>query len=114
MGNIYGESIKIMKKLLEKSVYEKAILSSEEAGIKFIDLVSRLMTKRAARFAIEKYCVQSNNRNVKTTTTKTFAKIKIKGSPKASERRMELWESGELVLEQHQTSTKYQINLVVK
>ena len=82
MGNIYGESIKIMKKLLEKSVYEKAILSSEEAGIKFIDLVSRLMTKRAARFAIEKYCVQSNNRNVKTTTTKTFAKIKIKGSPK--------------------------------
>ena len=114
MGNIYGESIKIMKKLLEKSVYEKAILSSEEAGIKFIDLVSRLMTKRAARFAIENIAFKAIIEMLRRLLQRPLQKSKSKDHQRASERRMELWESGELVLEQHQTSTKYQINLVVK
>lgn len=43
----------------------------------------------APRLAIEKYCVQSNNRNVKSATAKTFAKIKIKGSPKGMRREDE-------------------------
>ena len=32
----------------------------------------------SARFASERYCAQSYNGNAKSTTSKTFAKIKIK------------------------------------
>ena len=38
--------------------------------------------RMAARFATERYCIQSNNSNAKSTTSKIVAKIKIKGSPK--------------------------------
>ena len=36
----------------------------------------------ATRFAAERYCVQSNNGNAKSTTSKAFTKFKIKGLPK--------------------------------
>ena len=35
-----------------------------------------------ARFATERYSIQSNNGNPKSTTAKTSTKIKIEGSPK--------------------------------
>ena len=44
----------------------------------------------AIRFAIGRCCVQSNNGNAKSTISKTFTKIRIKGS--LLERRMELWD----------------------
>ena len=113
MGNTYGESIEIMK-LYEKSVYEKAMLSSEEAGIKFIDLVSRLMTKWLQDSPLKNIAFKAIIEMLSRLLQRPLQKSKSKDHQRAWEGRMKLRESGELVLEQHQPSTKYQINLVVK
>ena len=72
----------------------------------------------ATRFAAERYCVQSNNGNVKSPTSKAFAKIKIKCFGKnhisVLEGKMELWESGEQVelLKEAETIQKYPTPLI--
>ena len=41
----------------------------------------------AVGFATERYCIQSNDSNAKPTTSKTIAKIKIKGWPECIEKK---------------------------
>lgn len=48
-----------------------------------------------ARFATERYSIQSNNGNPKSTTAKTSTKSKSKDHLSALERRVEHWESVE-------------------
>ena len=75
---------KHLSTVYEEIVFQKKnlfLLPSGKAGRNLLEGF-QIDERMTARFATERYCIQSNNGNAKSTTSKTIAKIKIYGSPK--------------------------------